>query len=76
MTKRTLTIQDLCLIGVITSVLVIMAQISIPMPIGVPMTMQTFAVMLAGILLGLAKELWQLSFICHSVPSVCRFSLI
>ena len=55
MTKRTLTIQDLCLIGVITSVLVIMAQISIPMPIGVPMTMQTFAVMLAGILLSPRK---------------------
>lgn len=52
MNKRTLSIQDLCLIGVVTSILVIMAQISIPMPLGVPMTMQTFAVMLAGILLG------------------------
>ena len=55
MNKHTLPIQDLCLIGTITSILVIMAQISIPMPLGVPMTMQTFAVMLAGILLGPRK---------------------
>lgn len=55
MKKRALSIQDLCLIGVVTSILIIMAQISIPMPLGVPMTMQTFAVMLAGILLGPRK---------------------
>ena len=55
MKKRALSIQDLCLIGVVTSILIIMAQISIPMPLGVPMTMQTFAVMLAGILLGPQK---------------------
>jgi biotin transport system substrate-specific component len=55
MKKRALSIRDLCLIGVVTSILIIMAQISIPMPLGVPMTMQTFAVMLAGILLGPQK---------------------
>lgn len=55
MKKRALSIQDLCLISVVTSILIIMAQISIPMPLGVPMTMQTFAVMLAGILLGPQK---------------------
>lgn len=55
MKKHSLTIHELCLIGVVTSILVIMAQISIPMPIGVPITMQTFAVMLAGILLGPRK---------------------
>ena len=55
MKKRALSIQELCLIGVVTSILIIMAQITIPMPLGVPMTMQTFAVMLAGILLGSRK---------------------
>lgn len=55
MNKRTFHIQDLCMIGVVTSILVIMAQISIPMPMGVPITMQTFAVMLAGIVLGSRK---------------------
>ena len=52
MKKRTLNIQDLCMIGVMTAVICIMAQISIPMPFGVPMTMQTFAVAIAGIILG------------------------
>ena len=40
------------MIGVMTAVICIMAQISIPMPFGVPMTMQTFAVAIAGIILG------------------------
>lgn len=52
MKKRTLDIQNLCMIGVMTAVICIMAQISIPMPLGVPMTMQTFAIALAGIILG------------------------
>lgn len=38
--------------GLFSAVIVIMAQIAIPMPLGVPMTMQTFAVTLAGIILG------------------------
>lgn len=50
-----LTVQDICLIAIVTAVVVVMAQISIPMPAGVPMTMQTFAVTLAGILLGSKK---------------------
>ena len=48
-------IQDLCMIGVLTAVIVIMTQIAIPMPFGVPMTMQTFAITLAGIILGSKK---------------------
>lgn len=52
MKKPKMKIQELCMIGLFTAIIVIMAQISIPMPFGVPMTMQTFAVMVAGIVLG------------------------
>lgn len=55
-TTSKLSIQDLCMIGVLTAVIVIMAQISIPMPLGVPMTMQTFAITLAAIVLGSKKS--------------------
>lgn len=52
MTKHTLPIQKLCMMGTVTSMIAVMAQIVIPMPVGVPMTMQSLAVSLAGILLG------------------------
>ena len=52
MKQNKLSIQDLCLIGLFTAVLAITAQISFPMPFGVPITMQSFAVTLAGIVLG------------------------
>ena len=46
------TISDFCFIAIMAAVTAVMAQISIPMPMGVPMTMQTFAVTLAAIILG------------------------
>ena len=46
------SIRDLCCIAIMTAVTAVMAQISIPMPVGVPLTMQTFAVTLAAIILG------------------------
>ena len=52
MKKQSLHIRDLCMIGLFTAVIVIMAQIVIPLPFGVPFTMQTFAITLAGIVLG------------------------
>lgn len=52
MNQSKLSIQDLCVIGLCTAVIAIMAQISIPMPMGVPMTMQTFAITLTAIILG------------------------
>ena len=55
MKKQTFNIQHLCLISLFSALIVIMAQISIPMPIGVPITMQTFAVTIAGIILGSKK---------------------
>ena len=50
--KSKYSIQDLCGIAILTAVTAVMAQISIPMPFGVPLTMQTFAVTLAAIILG------------------------
>ncbi len=55
MTKSKLSVQEVCLVALCTAVIVIMAQISIPMPMGVPMTMQTFAVTLAAVVLGAKK---------------------
>ena len=52
MKESKLSIQDIVVIGLCTASIVIMAQISIPMPLGVPMTMQTFAITLTGIILG------------------------
>ena len=49
------SVRDLCNIGIMAAVTAIMAQIAIPMPLGVPMTMQTFAVTLTGVLLGSKK---------------------
>lgn len=55
MRQSKLSIQDLCSIALCTAVTAIMAQISIPMPMGVPMTMQTFAITLSAVILGSKK---------------------
>ena len=55
MSKQNLSTKDLCMISLWTSVIAVMAQIAIPMPMGVPMTMQTFAITLAAIILGAKK---------------------
>jgi biotin transport system substrate-specific component len=46
------TVRDICYIGIFAAVITVCAQISIPMPYGVPMTLQTFAIPLAGVVLG------------------------
>ena len=52
MKTKTLSIRELCSIGLFTAIIAVCAQISIPMPYGVPMTLQTFAIPLAGTILG------------------------
>ena len=47
-----ITVRDITYIGVFAAIIVVMAQLSIPMPAGVPMTMQTFAITLAAVVLG------------------------
>lgn len=43
---------DLCLIALFTAVIAIVSQFNIPLPGGVPMTLQTFIIPVAGIVLG------------------------
>ena len=53
MLNKKLSVRDLCYISIFTAVIAVCAQISIPMPYGiVPLTLQTFAIMLAGAVLG------------------------
>jgi len=55
MSTKKLSIRDLCYIGIFTAIITACAQLSIPMPYGVPMTLQTFAIPLAGVVLGTKK---------------------
>ena len=50
-----LTMRDTCYTGIFAAIIAVCAQISIPMPIGVPLTLQTFAIPLAGVVLGVKK---------------------
>ena len=66
-TKSKFSVRDICYAGLFAAVIAVMAQISIPMPLGVPMTMQTFAITLAAVVLGS-----KLSAIASLVPGTGR----
>lgn len=69
------TVSDFCFIGIMAAVTAVMAQIAIPMPMGVPMTMQTFAVTSAGIILGSRRgALSMLVYLLIGVVGVPVFS--
>lgn len=50
--RQAASIKDLCFIAVFTAIICVLSQISIPMPAGVPMTLQTLIIPLAGIVIG------------------------
>ncbi len=52
MHKENSNIYNICMISIFTAVISIMAQFSIPLPFGVPISLQNFAVTLTAILLG------------------------
>ena len=53
--KSTTGITTLSYCAVFAAIIAVLAQISIPLPGGVPLTLQTFGIMLAGIILGARK---------------------
>lgn len=55
MDHKTLTTQEITMIGMFTAVLAVLSILQIPMPSGVPITLQTFAVSLCGYVLGRKK---------------------
>ena len=55
-TNSRLSIRDMCFIGIFTAFIAVSAQLSIPMPAGVPFTLQTLVIPLAGIILGAKKS--------------------
>ena len=46
-------LQNMVMVAVFAAVMVVLSQISIPLPTGVPVTLQTFAVALCGYVLGI-----------------------
>ena len=55
MNKKKFSVRDLCYMGIFAAIIAVCAQVSIPMPYGVPFTLQTFAIPLAGVILGAKK---------------------
>ena len=45
----------MCHISIFAAIIAVCAQVSLPMPYGVPLTLQTFAIQLAGVVLGPKK---------------------
>lgn len=52
MRNSKISIKNVCAIAIMTAITAVLAQIIIPLPSGIPISMQTFAVMLSGIVLG------------------------
>ena len=52
MKSKRLSTRDVCHIAIFTAIIAVVSQINIPMPAGVPMTLQTFIIPLAGLVLG------------------------
>ena len=70
--------KEIVCAGMFTAVLAILSQLSIPMPTGVPITLQTFAVALTGVVLswklGLASTIIYILLGTVGVPVFSEFS--
>lgn len=61
-TERKFSTQDIVLTGMFAAVLAVISQISLPMPSGVPITIQVFGIALVGTVLG-----WKRGFLATVV---------
>ena len=52
MNRLKFSVRELCFIGIFTTLIAVVSQLSVPMPYGVPMTLQTFVIPFAGVVLG------------------------
>lgn len=52
MSSRKMNTKSMIMTGMFAAVLAVLSQLSIPMPSGVPATLQTFAIALTGVVLG------------------------
>jgi biotin transport system substrate-specific component len=50
--KKRISTKTIILVGMFTSIIAVLSQIAIPLPSGVPVTLQTFGVALCGFVLG------------------------
>ncbi|MCM1201809.1 MAG: biotin transporter BioY [Bacteroides fragilis] len=73
-----ITTKEVVCVGMFAAVLAVLSQISIPMPSGVPITLQTFAVALTGVVLawrlGTASMLVYILLGAAGVPVFAEFS--
>ncbi len=68
-------IQTITQVAVMTAVIAVVSQLSIPMPAGVPMTLQTFIIPLAALVLGTKKgTLATLLYVLIGIVGVPVFS--
>lgn len=56
--KNKITARELALTGMFAALLAVISQISLPMPTGVPITIQVFGVVLTGAILGSRMGFW------------------
>ena len=56
--KSRMSTRDIVLIGMFAALLAAFSQISLPMPTGVPITIQAFGVALVGVVLGWKRALF------------------
>ena len=67
---KRISTRDLALAGMIAAILTIISQISIPMPTGVPITIQVFGIALVSVVFG-----WRLGLLAgrRRTPHLCQF---